>query len=467
MDFRPLFAFALASFLAVFVCPVAGAEKTASPPNVIFVMADDLGYGDLGCYGQKRIETPHLDAFAKQGLRFTSFYAGSTVCAPSRCVLMTGYHTGHCLIRGNAKQNLRPEDVTLAEVFKSQGYATGLFGKWGLGHEGSEGVPTRQGFDEFFGYLDQTHAHNYYPTFLMGGERRVGLKNVVPNESPVGAGQASEKVEYSHDLIAERALSFVKKSAGRPFFVYLAWTLPHANNEAGKEGMEVPDLGQYAEKDWPAPQKAHAAMISRMDRDFGRLTALLDELGIAQNTLIFFTSDNGPHKEGGNDPDFNDSNGPLTGTKRALTDGGIRVPMIVRWPGHVPAGAESDAYFCFQDVMPTCAEAIGASDAVPGDVDGVSFLATLTDPASERPPRQPLYWAFYEQGGGQAVRAGSFKAIEQPIGTPVRVYDVVADIAEQHDLAPARPELVQRLTRIMKEEYEPSAEWKFPTPKRK
>src|SRR5262245_27203114 len=215
-------------------------------PNIIFILADDLGYGDLGCYGQKRIETPHLDRLAAEGMRFTQFYAGSTVCAPSRCTLMTGPHTGHCLIRGNGRDPLRPEDVTVAKVLKQAGYATGLVGKWGLGEEGSTGVPTRQGFDSFFGYLNQHHAHNYYPAFLIRDEKRVPLRNVVPGTGDFGSNVATHKIEYSHDLLAEEALTFVDRHKDRPFFLYLAFTAPHANNEAGKQGMEVPDYGIYA-----------------------------------------------------------------------------------------------------------------------------------------------------------------------------------------------------------------------------
>src|SRR6266508_3309124 len=284
-------------------------------PNVVFILADDLGYCDLGCYGQKRIQTPNLDRMAKEGMRFTQFYAGSTVCAPSRCALMTGLHTGHCLIRGNARQDLRPTDVTVVRLLKGAGYTTGVVGKWGLGTEGDTGVPTKQGFDSFFGYLDQVHAHNYYPHFLIRDERRITLKNEVPatGEKPIGSGVATKKVEYSHDLFAKEALDFIEKNKERPFFLYLAFTIPHANNEAGKKGMEVPDYGIYKDNDWPEPQKGHAAMITRMDADIGRLFARLKRLGLDENTIVFFSSDNGPHKEGGADPAFNRSSGPLRG----------------------------------------------------------------------------------------------------------------------------------------------------------
>ena len=367
---------AVVLFFWVFAC-VALWGQVAQPPNVILILADDLGYGDLGCYGQQRIATPHLDRMAREGMRFTQFYAGSTVCAPSRCVLMTGLHTGHCFIRGNGKDNLRPHDVTLAELLQGAGYRSGLIGKWGLGHEGTEGVPTRQGFDYFFGYLDQHHAHNYYPSFLMRNEQRVPLPNVVPGEGPWGQGVAREKRSYSHDLLMEEALTFVERNSAAPFFLYLALTIPHANNEAGKAGMEVPDLGDYRDRDWPEPQKAHAAMISRMDRDVGRLFDRLRELELDERTVVLFSSDNGPHREGGNDPEFADSNGPLRGIKRSLHEGGIRVPLLVRWPGQIAAGSVSTWIGGFQDILPTVVSLAGL--AAPDGLDGISFQPSAPD----------------------------------------------------------------------------------------
>lgn len=458
---RPLF-LGILLFLLCFPGPPASAEAPSRLPNIIFILADDLGYGDLGCYGQKRIQTPNIDRLAREGLRFTDFYAGSTVCAPSRCVLMTGYHTGHCSIRGNSKQNLRLDEVTVAEVLQSAGYATALFGKWGLGHEGSDGVPTRQGFDTFFGYLDQHHAHNYYPAFLMKDEGRFPLKNIVPGDGEFGSGVATTKAEYSHDLIAERALKWVEAQKDKPFFLYLAFTTPHANNEARQKGMEVPDLGPYADKDWPEQQKAHAAMISRMDADVGRLLGKLKRLGLDDNTLVFFTSDNGPHAEGGNDPQFNDSNGPLSGIKRDLTDGGIRVPFIARWPGKITAGKTSDHVGSFVDMMPTLAALTGTAGSMPKDIDGISILPTLLDQGNEQQQHDYLYWAFYERGGGQAVRMGKWKAVQQPLSSPVRLYDVSADMGEEHDVAAANQEVIARATAAMKEAYRPSEEWKFP-----
>jgi arylsulfatase A-like enzyme len=439
----------------------------AARPNIIFILADDLGYGDLGSYGQRQIQTPNLDRLAAQGMRFTQFYAGSTVCAPSRCVLMTGLHTGHCLIRGNAKENLRPEDVTAAELVQGAGYATALVGKWGLGHEGSTGVPTRQGFDSFFGYLDQHHAHNYYPHFLMRNEQRLTLKNVVPGPGDFGQGVATRKVEYSHDLMTDEALAFVDRNKDRPFFLYLAWTIPHANNEAGKKGMEVPDYGIYQGKDWPEPQKGHAAMITRMDRDVGRLLERLKAHGLDEKTIIFFSSDNGPHREGGNDPTFHRSSGPLRGIKRDLYEGGIRVPMIARWPGRVPAGSTSDFVGAFWDVLPTLAELAGAADKVPAGLDGVSFVPTLLGKGENQKQHEHLYWAFYERGGAQAVRKGKWKAVQQPLQGPVQLYDLEKDVGEQNDLAAAYPDLATEMKRRMAASYTPSARWKFPEPGRK
>jgi arylsulfatase A-like enzyme len=440
----------------------AGQLAAADCPNIIFVLADDLGYGDLGCYGQQRIRTPNIDQMAREGLRFTDFYAGSTVCAPSRCVLMTGYHTGHALIRGNARDPLRPQDVTVAEILQSAGYKTALCGKWGLGEAGSTGVPTKQGFDYFFGYLNQQHAHNYYPTFLWRNEERVPLKNVVPNEGSSGDGKATKRVEYSHDLVSDEALKFLdQQSAQQPFFLYLAWTAPHANNEAKQEGMEVPDLGPYAELDWPVPAKGHAAMITRMDADLGRVFGKLKAMGLDENTLVIFASDNGPHAEGGNKPDFNNSNGPLKGIKRDLTEGGIRVPFIARWPGKVPAGKTSGFIGGFQDIMPTFAELAGGK-GVPEDCDGISIVPTLLGREDEQKQHDYLYWAFYERGGGHALREGNWKLIQQPYYSPPRLYNLANDIGEEHDLAAEQVDRVRAMLQKMASAYRPNAAWKFP-----
>ena len=453
------------SLLVFCLLTMASANHAASPrPNIIFIMVDDLGYGDLGCYGQREIQTPHIDGLAKNGMRFTQFYAGSTVCAPSRCCLMTGLHTGHCFIRGNGKDNLRPQDVVVAEIAKTAGYATGLFGKWGLGHEDSTGLPTRQGFDHFFGYLDQHHAHNYYPSFLVRNEKRFPLTNVVPEEGDWGQGVATDKQQYSHDLITTAALEFVNNHRYQPFFLYLAYTIPHANNEAQNLGMEVPGYGPYDQRDWPEPQKGHAAMITRMDADIGRLMQRLQECGIGDNTIVMFTSDNGPHREGGNDPDFNDSNGPLTGIKRSLHEGGIRVPLIAHWPCHVPAGTTSEHIGAFWDLLPTVADLVGAKHAVPRDLDGISFAPALLGKYDDQQQHDDLFWVFYEGKGARALRRQKWKAIEQPLHSPIRLYDLESDISEKNDLAGEHPEIVEQMRKRMDESYTPSERWRLPDP---
>ena len=413
----------------------------ARRPNIVFILADDLGYGDVGCFGQKRIRTPRLDRLAAEGVRFTQAYAGSTVCAPSRCCLMTGLHTGHAHVRGNVLVPLRPEDVTVAELLKAAGYATGIVGKWGLGEPGTTGVPNRQGFDYWFGYLNQRHAHNYWPTHLYRNEDRVPLKNVVPKEDKSGAGVASEKVEYSHDLFAREALAFVEKHRAEPFFLYLAFTIPHANNEAGREGMEVPGDEPYSDQPWPQAQKNHAAMITRLDRDIGRLMDRLKELGIDQDTLVIFTSDNGPHREGGGDPAFFNSSGPLRGIKRDLYEGGIRVPTLARWPGHVAAGTVSDHAWAFWDFLPTACDLAGV--AAPKGIDGISFVPALV--GKPQPEHEYLYWEFHEGGFTQAVRMGTWKAVRRAKGSgKTELYDLSTDLGEKSDVAAEHADVVAR-----------------------
>ncbi len=445
---------------------VAHGAETPPRPNIIFILADDLGYGDLGCYGQKRIQTPNLDRMAQQGMRFTQFYAGSTVCAPSRCALMTGLHTGHTRIRGNARDDLTPQDVTVARVLKQAGYTTGLFGKWGLGNEGGTGVPTKQGFDEFYGYLDQHHAHNYYPAWLMHNEKRVPLKNEVPGMGPFGKGVATKKIEYSHDLIMQQALAFLERHKARPFFLYLALTIPHANNEGGKNGMEVPDLGIYKDRDWPAAQKAHAAMITRMDADVGKLLDWLKKNGLDDNTIVFFSSDNGPHREGGNNPDFNDSNGPLRGIKRDLYEGGIRVPTLVRWPGKVKAGSTTDFVGAFWDLFPTLADLAGVPEKVPARLDGLSFAPTLLGHTERQKQHESLYWAFYERGGARALRMGKWKAVQQPIHSPIQLFNLDQDLGEKNDVAAKHPDVVARMKKLMDDADTPSPRYKWPEAKK-
>jgi arylsulfatase A-like enzyme len=420
-------------------------------------MADDLGYGDLGCYGQTEIQTPNIDRLAADGMRFTNYYAGSTVCAPSRCVLMTGLHTGHCYIRGNSRQHLRPGDVTIAEMLQQRRYVTGQFGKWGLGGENTAGMPVVQGFNEFYGYLDQAHAHNYYPTYLIDGRERVMLNNVVPDEGDVGQGMATEKNEYSHDLIFAQAVQFLLDHQSEPFFLYLPFTIPHANNEAGDLGMEVPSLGAYADRDWPEAEKAKAAMISRLDADVGQILDLIQALEIDERTIVFFTSDNGPHREGGIDPEFFNSNGEFRGIKRDLYEGGIRVPMIVRWPGRIEAGTTSDHLAYHGDFFATAAELTGAR-TIPG-LDSISFAPELLG-TGEQAEHDYLYWEFLEGPPKQAVRQGDWKAIRF-FNEPVRVelYNLAEDSAESNDLSASMPDQSAALVELMDVAHLPSPNW--------
>ena len=442
-----------ALFAVIALCMSHSTRAADGAPNIIFILADDLGYGDLGCYGQRQILTPNLDRLAKDGMRFTHFYAGSTVCAPSRCALMTGFHCGHARIRGNGFVPLEPEDVTLAELLRERGYRTALVGKWGLGEDGTTGVPTKQGFDTFFGYLNQNHAHNYYPDFLWRGESRVPIEGNV-----VSKGVASERKHYSHDLFINEALQLLGERHERPFFLYLALTIPHANNEARDQGMEVPSDAPYTDRDWPQAQKNHAAMITYLDTGVGRVLDKLREIGLAENTIVCFSSDNGPHREGGGDPDFFDSNGPLRGIKRDLYDGGIRVPFIVRWPGHVPAGAVNDLVCANWDVLPTLVELAGGTP--PENVDGISLAPRLTgDLARAQREHEYLYWEFHERGFAQAIRFGNYKAVRlRPQATP-EVYDIIADPGESRNIANDRPELVKQADDILARARTESAAW--------
>jgi len=387
-------------------------------PNVLFILADDLGYGDLGCYGQKLIQTPHLDQLAAEGMRFTQAYAGATVCAPSRCSLMTGLHGGHAFVRGN--REIKPEGqtplpantFTLAHLMKGAGYQTALIGKWGLGHPDSEATPDKMGFDYFFGYNCQRKAHEHYPDELWRNQERI----------PLGGTQ------YSHDLMTEEALQFIREHRDQPFFLDLSYTLPH-------QKVQVPELGQYEKEAWPENLKTLAAMITRLDRDVGRLMDLLKELHLDEQTLVVFASDNGAAYR---DALFQHS-GPLRGYKRDLYEGGIRTPAIVRWPGHITAGVVSDQIWAFWDLMPTFAELTGQSLSI--ETDGVSVLpAWLHGQAVEHPP---LYFEFHERGFQQAARIGNWKAIRRQPGESLELYDLPADPGEQLDVSAEHPEKIK------------------------
>ncbi|MBT6723687.1 MAG: arylsulfatase [Planctomycetaceae bacterium] len=448
------------------------AREPLDKPNIIFVMADDLGYGDLGCYGQDKIETPVLDEMARGGMQFRNFYAGCTVCASSRSVLMTGQHMGHTWVRGNAGadmsvQTLRSHDVTVAERLQTAGYKTALCGKWGLGDSvpGNTGLPNDQGFEFFYGYLNQVHAHNYYPEFLWRNKEKEMLRNVVQgvgrSYGGFEGGWATKRIDYSHDLVVEEAVQFIKRSYDAPFFLYLALTIPHANNEGTRgtgDGQEVPDYGIYTDKDWKQQDKGQAAMITRMDRDIGRLNSLLKKLGIAENTVVMFTSDNGHHNEGGHNTEVFDPNGPLRGMKRDLYEGGIRVPLIVHWPGITPAGVVSDHIGYFGDLMATACELAGGE--VPGETDSVSFAPVLSGRTETQKRHKFLYWEFYEQGSKQAVREGDWKAIRMPMHTgPMELYDLSSDLGESRNVAAQHPEVVKRMAKYMEQSHVPNKNW--------
>ena len=449
--------------------PGGGAAK----PNIIFILADDLGYGDLGSYGQKLIQTPRLDRMAVEGMRFTQFYAGSTVCAPSRSVLMTGRHTGQTSVRGNAgalgypAQTLPANEVTVARILKSAGYTTGLVGKWGLGDVGSTGSPDKQGFDTYFGFLNQTHAHNHYPDFLWRNGERVTLPNDrVQVGSVAGAGYATKRLVYAGDLFFQEAKEFVARNREKPFFLYLSLVVPHANNERSRElgdGQEVPSYGIYADRSWPDVQKGQAAMITRMDEGIGELLAQLKQLGLDENTVVMFSSDNGPHREGGplQNPDFFAASGPLKGIKRSLTDGGIRVPFIVRWPGKIKPGAVSDHVGYFGDMLATFAELSGGS--APKPHNSVSLVPELVGRGTQA-KHDYLYWEFFERGFSQAVLIGhQWKGIRLlKRDAPLQLFDLVADLGETKDVAAKHPEVVARITEIMRTGRTDNEFWKAP-----
>jgi arylsulfatase A-like enzyme len=443
--------------IVAFSLLVTGAARAAdvagSKPNIVFILADDLGYGDLGCYGQEQIHTPNVDKLAAEGMRFTDAYAGSTVCAPSRCTLMTGKHTGHTSIRGNVAGSKLSvtADVTVAELMKKAGYSTACIGKWGLGEAGTDAVPNKRGFDSYYGYLNQVHAHNSWPTFLWRNEEKEKLANEVPNETPLGAGVASKKVQFSNDLFLQEAIKYLdgRKGKSEPFFLYLPFTIPHANNEGKKMGMEVPDDGEYAAKDWPEQEKHKAAAITRLDGYVGHIMAKLKELGVDDNTLVIFTSDNGAHQEGGVDPKFFSSSGPLRGIKRNLYEGGFRVPFIARWPGKVAAATENHDPIAFWDFMPTACALAGAKS--PDGIDGVSYLPALLAQKEPALSERFLYWEFKEgKKEGLAVRWGNWKAVRETPGKPLELYDLSTDIGETKDLASEKPDVVKKIEEYLK-----------------
>jgi arylsulfatase A len=445
------------------------APSSVPPPNILLIQADDLGYGDLSVYGQKRFQTPALDKLARQGTRFTQYYSGSTVCAPSRAALLTGKHTGHAWIRGNGALPegdvpLRAEEVTIAEVLRDRGYRTALIGKWGVGQPGTPGMPDQQGFEHAFGFLDQRHAHRQFTDHLYRNGERVAV---------------DLDKDYAGDLFTKETVDFIERSDARPFFIYLNYTVPHAELRVPEDAIAAyrgkfpeqpfanakadavpvgarPDGPSIGYRSQPTPHAAFAAMITRMDRDIGRLADLLTARGLDSRTLILFTSDNGPHKEGGADPDFFDSSGGLRGIKRDLYEGGIRVPMIARWTGRIPAGHVSALPWAHWDLLPTLSEIAGGK--APAGIDGISMASTLSagKPQAGHPP---FYWEFHERGFQQAVRMGEWKAVRLKPGEPLELYHLERDPAEKQNVAAANPDVVAKIEAYLKTARTESARW--------
>jgi arylsulfatase A-like enzyme len=445
----PLAFLALIGLVFVLSLQAQKTKPASRKPNIILILADDLGYGDIGAFGQKFIKTPNLDKLAQDGIKFTNFYAGAPVCAPSRASLMTGMHQGHAVIRGNNNDKgervpLRPEDTTIAEVLKTAGYRTGIIGKWGLGEPETTGIPNKKGFDYFFGYLNQNHAHNYYPDYLWRNEEKVNLPNGT----------------YSADLFAQEALDFVKRERENPFFLYLAVTLPHANNELNRKtgnGMEIPSDTPYDRENWTPQQKNYAAMVSRLDADVGKLLDLLKELKIDDNTIVIFTSDNGPQDktEGGYDQTLFQSSGGFRGLKRELYEGGIREPMIVFWKNKIKPNKTSDRVWTQVDFLPTFAAIAGVKS--PAGLDGISMYQALFGKSA--PEHEYLYWEFHEGGFAQAVRLKNWKGVRKGLNGKIELYDLSQDAKETTDLSAKYPKIVARIAEIMRREHVESENW--------
>ncbi|MEX0647242.1 MAG: arylsulfatase [Balneolaceae bacterium] len=469
-----------------------GNEIDAEQPNIIYILADDLGYGDLSSYGQVNIQTPTLDRMATEGIRFTQHYSGSTVCAPSRSVLMTGLHTGHTQIRGNkeimpvGQYPLTYGTVTIPKLLKEAGYTTGGFGKWGLGYPGSEGEPSHQGFDEFFGYMCQRRSHFFYPEFLFHDMCGVPIEKVqlegnrvqdvsTENFQREGAGPPIEKARYSQDVITERALTFIDENKNGPFFLYLPSQIPHASLEVPEDATQIyldengesifdedtsHPFGAYTKTELPLA--TYAAMVTRLDSYVGMILEKLEELGLTENTLVVFTSDNGSYSEGGYHYSMHNSNGDLRGGKRDLYEGGIKVPFIAKWPGKIEAGTVSHHISYFADMMPTFAELAGAP-APPG-LDGISMVPVLLG-RGDQEEHDSLYWEFHAQGGKQAVRKGDWKAVKLNVSSEedpvIELYNLNDDPGEQNDTAEHHPDIVREMEEIMQREHIPSEVFPF------
>lgn len=427
------------SLLVVLFLPTLASAAETSKPNIIFIIVDDLGYRNLGCYGSKTIQTPNIDRMCVEGIKFTDCYSGDSVCGPARSTLMTGYHMGKTPVRENSGGvPLFPEDVTVASVLKKAGYVTGGFGKWGLGNQGNQGAAEKHGFDTFFGYYNQVHAHNYYTSHLFRNSERVDLEG--PAHAVISYGEKIErKGKYSHYAIHEETLKFIRENAksGKPFFCYAPWTPPHSNLEIPEDD---PAWALYKDKPWHGRAKTVAAMMSMVDRHVGDILKLLKELNIDDNTIVFFTSDNGSSR---NWEGVLDSSGELRGAKRSMYEGGIRVPMIVRWPEKIKAGAESDLPCYFPDVMPTLAELADVSTHVPKDINGISIIPTLLG-VGEQKKHEYLFWRG-------AIRMGHWKGVGSP--GKLALYDLAKDVSETTDLAAQQPEVVAKLSGLMQQAW--------------
>ena len=450
------------------------AQTNNSKPNIVYILADDLGYGDLSCFGQNKFSTPNIDALAEKGIKFTQHYSGSTVCAPSRSALITGQHTGHTTVRGNfeiqpeGQYPIKDSDFTIAELLKQEGYATGAFGKWGLGPVGSSGDPINQGFDQFYGYNCQRLSHSYYPYHLWDNDKKIILED----------NSGSKEGVYAPNIIHKKALDFIDANKNNPFFLFYPSTIPHAELAAPEEYMEkfraefTPDKPYYGVDEGPRyklggyssqndPHAAFAAMVTLLDDQVGEIVARLEKLGIANNTLIIFTSDNGAHKEGGADPGFFNSSGKLRGFKRDLYEGGIRVPMVARWDGKITPGSETDHISAFWDLMPTLSDIVGV--APPESTDGISFLPALL--GENQPEHDYLYWEFPARAGSQAVRMGKWKAVRtdanKGMTSPVELYDLTTDISEKNNLASQFPAVADSMAQIMISAHEKSDKFPF------
>jgi arylsulfatase A-like enzyme len=460
--------------------------KPHTKPNIVYILVDDAGYGDFGCYGQTTLLTPNVDRLAAEGMKFTRHYAGSTVCAPSRCVLMTGLHTGHSRVRGNGLGFIPDTDITVARLLKSAGYRTACIGKYGLGMPLPADDANQKGFDHFFGYVDTAHAHNCYTTFLVRDGKRVPLDNeIVPGSEGkadgTGVAPSAGRKQWAPQLIADdvqRWLDERGEEKDQPFFLLYALNLPHANNEALENsplghGMETPGYGEFAARDWPDVEKGFASAMKFVDNEVGAVLAKLTKLGLDENTVVMFSSDNGPHQEGGHRAMFFQSNGGLAGTKRDLTEGGVREPFLVRWPGTITPGTSSDHVSGFQDFLPTAADLAGVK--VPVECDGISFLPTLLGKNAQQKQHPYLCWYFNEGGGKSAVLQWPWKLIHLNTGSAnqfgthdtstvkkrpaaakspvVHLFNLEADPAETKNVAVENPEKVKELEATMKQAW--------------